>query len=498
MSRFFQMSRLGLLSGLLVISSLAASLSPLLTSQVLAASDYDQAIRTTDEIILTNYDTATTLDVTNTYVPQMQSCNTAAYTSFSETLSSETGKWLVWTNEQSDVSANGMKNVVNIIWSTTATSNAYFGKNGSGAIQWLNAGFTSEYNWFQLRIESNGSTTCYYNSSYSGYHSVSNNVTSDTDRNDWGKQFLFVTNGFTVTYPTGYEGEEIPVEATPDLREPLTPKILYLLKNDELTVNYVGDTQIPLNYISPVCNIEFNKFDLKYEIINGEDEIVETKVVKCTEEVVFNLPGFDEYTLRVAFQDSNGVEFSDDNGNAFTNYKALVGYYELNYGQSYIGGTDQCESTTEDSFTCVAPSIYEDCTTYGADIIGGFGCQFRNFGVWLKTTLMELFVPRSSVLTGKFADLQTAWTAQSGALGQAINYITSLLSNVVSMGSVPSCSLTLGDEYGTFFGTPVSFNVCQFENISPAVFYLMQALLITLSLIGLLFALHRKYLEVVA
>lgn len=175
-----------------------------------------------------------------------------------------------------------------------------------------------------------------------------------------------------------------------------------------------------------------------------------------------------------------------------TELKYDVQSFQLNIdGTSYTGNPTDGECT--DGF-CPSPSPYEDCSTYGTDVVGGLGCVMRNFGVLLKVILTNLFVPNSTFLKEYQANLTGFFNEKLGFLATSAGFITGLFSSIISGAANTSCTITPS---GTFFGSSFTIDVCTFQRITAGGFAAIQTLIIGLTSVALFFAGLRKYHEVV-
>lgn len=96
---------------------------------------------------------------------------------------------------------------------------------------------------------------------------------------------------------------------------------------------------------------------------------------------------------------------------------------------------------------------YKDCTTYGTDLAGAFGCHLFNFGLRIR----DFFVPDATALRKETTEFLSYMEDKLGFVWQAVGIPLGLFGAVVDGAANPTCSLTLGQ----LSGQNVSISLCQ-------------------------------------
>ena len=154
-------------------------------------------------------------------------------------------------------------------------------------------------------------------------------------------------------------------------------------------------------------------------------------------------------------------------------------------GSSYVLDSD--DLNCENEGLCEEPSPYEDCSTYGADLIGGLGCVMRNFGVFLRSLFITLFVPTPGFLKDYFTDFKDFITAKLGflvwPLQWAIDFVNAFFDGLSGTNSICSWS------FGNIFNSDFKLNFCSLEQNFPSAFntarHMIQAFTVFVLISGL-------------
>jgi|GEM_PF-4163956 len=154
-------------------------------------------------------------------------------------------------------------------------------------------------------------------------------------------------------------------------------------------------------------------------------------------------------------------------------------------GSSYVLDSDNlnCDS----GGVCEEPSPYENCSTYGTDLIGGLGCVMRNFGVFLRSLFVTLFVPTPGFLKDYFSSFKDFITTKLGflvwPLQWAIDFINAFFNGLNGTNNICSWS------FGNIFNSDFKLNFCSLEQNFPSVFntarYMIQGLTVFVLISGL-------------
>jgi len=301
----------------------------------------------------------------------------------------------------------------------------------------------------------------------------SNGTGWQVDENGNAISKMFV-NTFTTVYPPGYEGDEVPstvggIKSVPDFTYQVTEKYkLTALYNRNLEIN---ETVSKWNYKTFSANDDWT-----------EKDQLDTKTLPIIQTYDYTLPGKGKYLLKI------NINVAPP-GAPRTDIKELTFKIDAN-------GTYQFGSTLKDDCTngvCEPPSPYEDCSTYGIDLIGGFGCIIGNFQKWLFITLNNLFVPSSSFMTEFWSSLTGFLNEKLGFIYQSVATLISLLTGMIANATTTDCTYTPG---GTFFGAPLNLNFCSFEQSFPVAWNTMTAIVRSITVLALVFAFQRKYHEI--
>lgn len=480
MTRFLVPLRSGLLSALLLISSLAVSLSPIMSSQVNAASAWDSSVIRADSLILQEGG-GSTIDVTSTWVSRIATSPGSLTTGERDAFESAylAGNYSVSLYKTTDgygrLYVNYYSSTKNIIPCGGSPYAAC--ASPASAVNGFRMEDTSTISYGQIMMYYNGSDTFVQTGTFGAMVAA---VFS------FGSIQPFEV-GFPVVYPPGYNGT--PVQ--PETRDKIYPKILYLVAEYDFTANYVGDTIIPFNQVNQVCTLDQQPMYVTYSIL-ASGEIINSRTLKCDETYNFKLPGYDNYELYVVYTNATG-EIIGETDNYILNASIMPFVAD---GSSYTGANDGSQgecSTIDNMQVCEQVSPYEDCSEFGIDLIGGFGCIIKNFQIWIKATAMQLFVPRTSYFNG-FS--QTFGTLVESKLGFAATAYSMLVDWINSLIFVEAdCTPTLGG--GTFFGATMNYNFCAFEQAAPTIWTPLITIARLSIAAGFVFIAYRRMLEII-
>lgn len=506
MKYFLGRSRYVFLAVLVGFSSLALSLSSVLTSTVSAASIYDATIRPIDELVLVSPDNTKTVDVTSNWQEVFASVCPAYVTSFLNARDNG-GHYSV-----SYFQTTGNTKRFTVVWAQPDQNvqlvfRSYGASNRVADHQLLPSVFNPDNGYARVTLGNDNVLTgeCGVGLTHTVDSSTFIGPTTEYGVGEWcslsdclprGDTYEGGTNGqrpflstFPVIYPSGYAGQLIPGIPKIDF----FPKILYLVTGYNITADYVGDKIVPFNGVNLPCTIDQNRMYLTYSIFQS-GEIIDAKTMLCDQTYSYTLPGYDEYQLFVSITDSSGNPISQT-----TDYNLLTTSMSFTAnGSSFIAGNDgsygEC-SVVDGILTCEQLSPYEDCSTYGTDIVGGFQCVIDNALKWFKATLFELFVPRNSFFSNYMSQFADFLNTKLGFVYSSIAAVFGILGGVITGAASTSCTIT---PPGTLFGSPVSFDVCSFQSvIGNTPFIAIQTLVIGVTVVTLVFAGIRKYQEVV-
>jgi len=297
---------------------------------------------------------------------------------------------------------------------------------------------------------------------------------------------------FTITYPSDYVGT--PIVSIPEIPIPpetnvFKPSIGYsLLSENKITGLWIGNSTFCIPTTLEGCI----QPKLRWTIYGPDNTtVLNTVVQSMMTPYNYTFPGVDTYFMKVEFVHPGTpyAPFSDDVVLKSVSFELAVNGTFVNGGT----GLQTCEEG-DDDFDCGIANPLEDCSTYGLDLGGYFGCIINNFGIWLRNTLIDLFVPTYSYYNNWVNDFGTFLNSKLGFVATGILTIVSLFTTIIENGASTACTIT---PPGTFFDATLTIDVCTFQTIYSAGFVFMQTVLISLTLVALAFAGYRKYLEVV-
>lgn len=154
-------------------------------------------------------------------------------------------------------------------------------------------------------------------------------------------------------------------------------------------------------------------------------------------------------------------------------------------GSSYILDSD--DLNCDNGGICEQPSPYEDCSTYGTDLIGGLGCVMRNFGVFLRSLFVTLFVPTPGFLKDYFTEFKEFINTKFGfliwPLTWSVDFVSAFFNGVNGTNNICNWS------FGNIFNSDFKLNFCSLEQNFPTAFntarYMIQAFTVFVLVSGL-------------
>lgn len=505
------------LFGLVLVSTVSTALLPFYSAH--ATSAYDNAIQVVDIGDLELYNTGVfgssnvdRFDVSTNWTQWITDstywCSTTGAdpletaTSFEEEIFSTNGSWAVSINN--DYYSGNAWSTIHIYWipdpAGQLTSN--FSDSPFQRYQLDTSGLPISHWQILPNVFGSGALSTENTTGFCGQNAGSvssgldiSNEFGNTQKTSAGSSNVgvFIYNSTAVTYPSGYEGAELPASAV----EPstvYTPKVGYhTTDSNELNALYIGDTNITIpagfedGFVGEVIPY------IKWTVYEADGTtVLDTKTTSLSIPYEFQLPGNDTYIFEVVFTSPPppGLPILEPD-----NLRTVR--FTINANGTFVaGGTALNECSVVDGVEeCGEANPLEDCSTYGVDVGGYFQCIINNFGIWLRNTLIDLFVPRYSFYTAWVADFTSFLQTKLGFVYTSLATVTNIFTGIIASGSTTECSISAP---GTLFGTTFSVNVCDFETIiGNTSWLLLQGLVISVTVIGLVFAAYRKYLEVV-
>lgn len=452
----------------------------LFSGVVSAASDYDNAYIKTDSISVVN-------PPENTGNPSLYCNDTNVSLNWVSFITDSSKPWYNATKHAQWTSAldNGSWGVSE--HTTTDTYDAtkpprkvvfvYFNPSAQMPLQW-GPRYVQVQNANVLVIDCDVTTHQLY-AYYDGDNvtrTLSYNPLPETD--PWTKTRNFFINTTAMNIPPGYSGTIPPT--SPEIKTKVYPDLEYQVKNRDLKVQYLKN--IP------------NASRINWQIFKADDEGLSTGdpiFSKFGNQISTN-PNL-EYTFKEQgkYVLVSGVESYPPFLPIPADLDNRPRVIQLNIdGTTYEGNTEGEEC---DDGYCQVVSPLEDCSTYGTDLIGGIGCQFRNFLVSLGIAMRFLFIPNPDFISDYWTDFNQFMNTKLGFLYGGIAFIITLITNAVTATASPNCVLGFS---GTIFGQTFSINGCAMQQTFPAFWPIMQTLVVGGTVVILIFAAQRKYHEV--
>jgi len=142
------------------------------------------------------------------------------------------------------------------------------------------------------------------------------------------------------------------------------------------------------------------------------------------------------------------------------------------------------------------------------DFIGGFfdsiNTMITNMAESLLTGLQALFVPSSGHFGTAFNDLSTFFQTKFGFLTYPFTFFPSLFGALSTYDNITSCASSgLGvpsvcdPNFGTFYGSAVTFNFGAIEQTLPSLWLLIQLFVSGITVFALMVGVYHKYLSMV-
>lgn len=283
-----------------------------------------------------------------------------------------------------------------------------------------------------------------------------------------------------VEYPDGYEGEEVPETVSPPPRD-IAPAIVYTVADLHLEAAYLQNVDDRHPY-TLVCWRLYNENDDQIDQYCGENPYADRGVL-----YQYDFDVYGTYYLVTSLH-AGPPPSAPLPPNVLNTVTTLIVD-----GSTYTGVTDSTQCSFEDgAYRCEKP-LYEDCSIY-ENMIDAFACHVRNFGIWLRELFLWLFVPSTQWFANYFDNFRSFMEEKLGMIFFPIGFLIDLFGSMANNAINTSCSV---NPDGQIFGASLDINVCRLEqsagNIANAIFLVMRSVVV----IYLIFALYRKYLEVV-
>jgi len=382
------------------------------------------------------------MELINTGAPTLIGDQGSFFTIFVQTNMSATN-----TNEWFDYGGGAVQNLISSSTPTVAAFNIGIANNGDRYIQ----GYATDFQYFSLM--GNG---------------------------------LLIGSSFPFTVPPDYEGE-LPNELGSTTK--MYPKFGYTIDSDNLlnalNQGIFEEVCIPVGTPTSGCSPP----QVKWEIIDSTGDVLNSKTLSMAQPYTYQFPTIGTYYLEATYvlpppylAPSVGIEL----------VTARVEMQPNGTFQKGGTGANEC-SFIDGKYVCEPADPFEDCTTYGLDLIGGFQCVINNFGIWLRNLLIFLFVPNTAVLRNTFEEFGETMQAQFGFIYTSFTMIIQWLNTILTVS--PICYVNMGD--ATFFGAKIHFDFCGFENAAPSIYNPLMTLARLSIAAGFVFIAWRRLKEIV-
>lgn len=343
-------------------------------------------------------------------------------------------------------------------------------------------------------------TESYYNSQLT--------IANDADASQYQSHFqLYYTNA-EPNYPVGYEGTRI--KATPNERKLVAPDYKYEVRDKHLSAkDYNQDLPTITSdegYYVVAGQLEWTLFkcDAWDETTNNctTSTIAKHEILDLDSEFQHDVSSYGDYILNAQYLVQQCFRYPS--------YPATPDYcFYVDYGVELDGdytflptrshliidGKDITGDTTNEvcdaSGLCVPASLYDDCSTFGVDILGGVGCIIKNFGTFLKEMLTNLFVPPSGLMTTMMRNMQDFFSEKLGFLYQSIEKVIGVFTTIIGAAGTPNPVLS---PQGNYFGRPVHFDMSSMQGIvSPEGWTAILTIIRSVTSVAILYGLYRTW-----
>jgi len=332
---------------------------------------------------------------------------------------------------------------------------------------------TATFAVFNITIQNNG------NRPYCGYQTDVQDLSSMS-----AGDIIVSTLPFTIPSPD-YEGE---IPNTINNSRKFYPKVSYTIDDENLlnalNAGIFESICIPVGNPTSGCATPL----IKWVVLDEEKGQLHTETLGLAQPFTYQFPTIGTYYLQATYSlpppfllPSPDVELT------------TLQIEMLPNGTFQKGGTGVNECSFNGAiFECQPADPFEDCTTYGVDLIAGFQCIVNNFGIWLRNTLISLFVPNTAKLQDTIEDFGEAMQGQFGFVYSGFSMIVSWLNTLLTIN--PICYIDTGD--ATFFGAEINFNFCGFEQSAPTIYNPLMTLARLSIAAGFVFIAWRRLKEI--
>jgi len=301
--------------------------------------------------------------------------------------------------------------------------------------------------------------------------------------------------------PDGYEGLTPPGEPSSN-KDRMYPLVGYTITDDNvlnaLSAGIFEEICVPVGDPTSGCA----KPQIRWQVLDQDNEVLKTYTNAMANPFTFQFPTIGTFYLEATYvlpppflAPSPNVELT------------TVRIEMQPNGTFQKGGTGANECSFQDGkYICEPASPFEDCSTYGgvfpfglagvgepADVIGGFSCIINNFGIFLRNTLINLFVPDSKKLQTTLDSFSQSLQSQFGFVYTGFVMVVQWLNAILTIN--PQCNFDMGP--ATFFGARISVNFCYFEQTVPTIYNLLIGLARLILAASFVFVAYRRLREIV-
>jgi len=310
---------------------------------------------------------------------------------------------------------------------------------------------------------------------------------------------LFINS--TINYPAFYAGAIPPANFAPAVeRSPAVPIISYKISGMDIIISGNTSTSTNDNIVSWSAYVDNGVSDGnpdKSEVFyTGTDGLNGTTENMVDSDITFAGhvgAGTSAYNPNTSLDNPSNIRVTVPTKETY--YLKLVvttesGLQSATYVQVGVDGLKHTGTSIEGD---IIPSIYKDCSVYGADnIIGGFGCHLDNFRIWIVDMITGLFVPDTTMIAASFDNMYAMLVQKLGFLLYPFTFVFRFFQSILDINGPVPCTIDLDKVYGVQY----DLDICSFEHNLPTFFFFAQSLLQGITSMGLMWQIRKKFDEV--
>lgn len=318
--------------------------------------------------------------------------------------------------------------------------------------------------------------------------------------NGYAYRLVFAYN-FDINYPTGYDGDTIP--------DIYTPPDTHLEYGIHFTIDNVYKDTFKAQYKSFYTKPENVRgiqgpLQIMWKISDPDKpnpNIVPEAETVCGPIVLdIDEPFTDRHCTKGTLTDKNYLVSAIPVPPTIQGYKleSLTTVLKVDFSRVTTGySSEKCTQGVTGvgiGIWCNEKEVYEDCTTYGMDVIAGISCAFRNFGVFLLEIATFLFVPNYSTVSNELQSMTNTIKTSLGFLYSPIDFIVQVFKLLVDQGQNPTGQTCYIGSFSFFGSTSAPFYMCAWRNQLPQLWSLMQIAIQGGIAVGFSVAFWRKFM----